>query len=71
MIITRNEVIEFCKERTAMHFVGAQGIKEQKDTDELNKLKYNSLMDLANKYKAIRMFLQDPSITAIDMDEEN
>lgn len=66
-MITRNEMIEFCKQRTAMHLAGISNID---DTDGLADIKRKSMQDLANKYNAIRMFLEDPSITAIVKNED-
>lgn len=63
-MISKNDMITFCKELTAQHYLRAERVKAQ----GADKYKYKSLIDLSNKYRAITAFLQEPNITDIDID---
>lgn len=59
-MLTKEQAIRFCIERNQMQLKAAEKIASENDIieNEVERLKYNSRIDLANKYKDIAELLK-------------
>lgn len=61
-MMTREQAIEFCIERNQLQLKAAEKIAKDNDyilENEVEKIKYNTRIDLANKYREIAELLKD------------